>query len=314
MEFPTFLHLGLIGWPLGHSLSPRLHSAALQALGLAGEYQLYPLPPLPEGQAQLAALVDQLRRGQIHGLNVTIPHKQAVLPLVDELTPAARAIGAANTLYLQSGRLVGDNTDAPGFMADLQRLGFLCPAEDNSNLGTAQRGEPEGRDAKSCVSMNDQLLGQTHNVLVLGAGGSARAVCWALAGAGWQVSIAARRMEQAAALAASLGGAARGLTARLLDADSLQGPFALMINTTPLGMFPQVESSPWPEGLPLPSGAAVYDLVYNPPETALLRAARAAGLPAANGLGMLIEQAALALEIWTGKNVPRNVMWDAIPS
>ena len=85
-----------------------------------------------------------------------------------------------------------------------------------------------------------------------------------------------------------------------------------MINTTPLGMAPHPEGNPWPEGLPLPAGAAVYDLVYNPPETALLAAARRAGLPAANGLGMLIEQAALAFEIWTGKAVPRQVMWNAV--
>ena len=147
---------------------------------------------------------------------------------------------------------------------------------------------------------------------MLGAGGSARAVCYALAGAGWEVTIAARRLEQAAALAASLGGTAQGLKARLLDADSLGGAFALMINSTPLGMFPHPEGSPWPEGLPLPAGAAVYDLVYNPPETALLAAARRAGLPAANGLGMLIEQAALAFEIWTGKAVPRQVLWNSV--
>ena len=124
MQADSFLRLGLTGWPLGHSLSPKLHSAALQALGLEGEYRLYLVPPLPEGQEQLKTLVKQVRAGEITGLNVTIPHKQAVLPLVDELTPAARAIGAVNTLYLWDGRLVGDNTDAPGFLADLRRLNF----------------------------------------------------------------------------------------------------------------------------------------------------------------------------------------------
>ncbi len=180
MKPPPFA-LGLTGHPLGHSLSPQLHNAALAALGLEGAYRLYPVAPLPEGQAALAELVGRLRSGELHGLNVTIPHKQAVMPLLDRLSPAARAIGAANTLVLRGGELLGENTDAPGFLVDLHtRLGAHLP-----------RGS--GR------------------ALVLGAGGSARAVVYALAGAGWQVRLAARRTTQAAAIdrQPACGGAAR---------------------------------------------------------------------------------------------------------
>lgn len=274
---PPFLRLGLIGWPLGHSLSPRLHAAALSAAGLQGEYRLYPVPPLPGGAIALSGLLGDLRQGRLDGLNVTIPHKQSVLPLLGELSAAARAIGAANTLYFRQGKLVGDNTDAPGFLADLARLGFG---------------------------------GQ--NALVLGAGGSARAVCFALLGAGWQVTVTARRFEQAGSLAASLSAASAPLHALPLEPATLTRPFSLIINTTPLGMSPDVGASPWPDGVPFPTGAAVYDLVYNPAETALVRSARRAGLCAATGLGMLVEQAALSFELWTGKNVPRAALWGAV--
>ena len=109
--------LGLIGYPLGHSLSPQIHGAALHALGISGEYSLYPVAPFPEGKKELAALLDQVKNDVIRGLNVTIPHKQNVMPMLDELTPAAQAIGAVNTIFVQDGRLIGDNTDAASIHA-----------------------------------------------------------------------------------------------------------------------------------------------------------------------------------------------------
>lgn len=280
------LSLGLLGYPLSHSLSPRLHGAALHSLGLNGEYRLYPVPALPDGAAQLAELFQRLRSGKIDGLNVTIPHKQAVLPYLDGLTPAAQSIGAVNTIFQQDGRWMGDNTDAPGFLSDLQ-----C-----------------------------WLPGETHpsQALVLGAGGAARAVVYSLLAAGWQVTVAARRLESAQALASSLppaGEASNAARPVLLDAtafQALQGPVALIVNASSAGMLPDVESNPWPTGVPLPSGAWVYDLVYKPRETALMRQARLAGLQTTNGLGMLVEQAALALERWSGLPAPRRVMWQAI--
>ena len=276
------LHLGLVGWPLGHSLSPRLHNAALAALNLPGEYRLYPVPPFPEGQAHLADLLDQVRKGALDGLNVTIPHKQNVLSLLDDLTPTAAAIGAANLIFMKAGRLTGDNADAAGFLADLQHNGLADP------------------------------ISGSRTALVLGAGGSTRAVVYALIHAGWQVWIAARRIEQASALVASLQISGPALHVLRLEAEALSGAYGLIVNTTPLGMSPDVETCPWPAGLPFPPGAGVYDLVYNPFETTLVRQARAAGLHAANGLGMLVNQAAIAFETWTGQPAPLDAMWAAV--
>jgi len=278
---PSPLKLGLTGYPLGHSLSPRLHHAALAAMQLAGEYRLYPVAP--EETGGLERLLARLRCGELHGLNVTIPHKQNVLPLLDRCSPAVERIGAANTLRMCDGQLLGENTDAAGFLIDVQRL-------------LARQALPHGQCA-----------------LVLGAGGSARAVVYALAQAGWQVGVAARRPEQAEALAAQLAGCG-ALYALSLEAGVLRrlAPVSLLVNTTPVGMAPNPQASPWPQDVPLPDGAAIYDLVYNPAETQLLCAGRAAGLAVANGLGMLIEQAALALEAWSGLRVPRRAMWQAV--
>ena len=272
------IRLGLIGYPLGHSLSPKLHTAALQACNLQGVYSLYPVEP---GDFQsLGILLDQVRTGELTGLNVTIPHKQSVIQLLDELMPRAGAIGAVNIIYLKEGKLIGDNTDAAGFITDL--YGFLqggsTPIEEKS-------------------------------ALVLGAGGSARAVVYALQEAGWTTTIAARRIEQAQAFATS--------RVRVAHYDSshispLLSDIHLIVNTTPVGMYPNTDSSPWIDGLDFPKGAAVYDLVYNPRETLLVKQARAAGLRATTGAGMLIEQAALSFQLWTGHDVPRSVMAGAI--
>ncbi len=278
-----YLNLGLIGYPLEHSLSPRLHQAAMRATGLAGEYHLYPVPPVPQGTAGLVGLVARLRSGEIDGLNVTIPHKQSILPLLDRLSPTAEQIGAVNTLYLQDGRVTGDNTDAAGFWTDLKN----------------QAGAAE---------LNG---GRAHRALVLGAGGAARAVVYALAQAGWQVTLAARRTGQAEELLDSLGihGQVVSLDpAGLVTVDQIDA----LVNATPLGMTPRVAACPWPEQLELPAGAIVYDLVYNPQETRLLARARSAGLRAFSGVGMLVEQAALAFQCWTGLDAPRPALWQGL--
>jgi shikimate dehydrogenase len=303
--------LGLIGYPLAHSLSPRLHSAALQAMRLAGVYRLYPVPPLPEGEELFHDLLERLRNNELRGLNVTIPHKQAIIPYLDELSPTASAIGAVNTVFVQDGRLVGMNTDAPGFLSDLEK--FLRIA---------------------AISVNTTFLSEENHVvkksaILLGAGGAARAVTYALLHTGWEVTIAARRLEQAQDIADTLQLATTNLQTNTLNLESsttigsiniiplnkssiIDLKPKLVVNATPVGMWPEVNACPWPEGVSFPTGALVYDLVYNPVETALMRAARREGLPVANGLGMLIEQAALALEIWTGQPVPRQSMLEAM--
>lgn len=277
--------LGLTGHPLGHSLSPKIHAAALAACGLTGAYSLFPVPP--DDIPGLQALLARLRAGEIHGLNVTIPHKQNVIPLLDDLTETAKAIGAVNTISARNGRLIGDNTDAAGFLADLERFLALVPTP--LPLGVGRR---------------------VREAVVLGAGGSARAVVYALCRAGWQVTIAARRLEQAETLSKSLKMACSQIN--YIELNAVAGWRGdLLVNTTPLGMTPAIETSPWPENTPLPEGIAVYDLVYNPRETRLVCEARAAGLPAITGLGMLIEQAALAFEIWTGCRPPRTALRQA---
>jgi shikimate dehydrogenase len=270
------IHLGLIGFPLGHTLSPRIHSAALRACNLDGDYSLFPI--VPDDIDGLKALLDRVRTGEIQGLNVTIPHKQNVIPLLDGLTETAKTIGAVNTISLQNGQLIGDNTDAPGFLSDLNKF------------------------------LNKSSRVTRHASLVLGAGGSARAVVYALCNAGWQVTIAARCRERAQELTRIACSQVGTIEYGQFE---LQRP-DLVVNTTPLGMKPDVETSPWPDGAPFPDGAAVYDLVYNPPETRFVREARAAGLPAITGLGMLIEQAALAFEIWTGCSPQRETLWQTV--
>jgi len=264
--------LGLIGFPLGHSLSPKIHAAALIACGLQGDYSLFPIPP--EDTQALKDLLTRVRTRELHGLNVTIPHKQNVIPLLDELTPTAKAIGAVNTIYLKDEKLIGDNTDALGFLSDLKQAfhsSFLIP----------------------------------HSALVLGAGGSARAVVYALLNDGWQVTIATRRIEQAQQLAQSFPNYQLPVTN---FTDLQPSTFNLLVNTTPLGMSPNIETSPLPENTVLSKSTFVYDLVYNPRETRLVKDARAQGLQATTGLGMLIEQAALAFELWTRHNPPREIL------
>lgn len=296
------LELGLIGYPVEHSLSPCVHQAALESLGIEGQYRLYPVLPMPAGSADLEALVEQLRRGKIDGLNVTIPHKESILAYLDDLTEAAGAIGAANTLYMNGARLIGDNTDADGFWADLEpRL--------------------------------DRWTG-ARRALILGAGGAARAVVYALLQQGWKIGVAARRSEQSLRLAQGFRRRAEmqpeiigsgGSSAPCLEvilfteegiwdylAQTAPGENILIVNATPVGMEPALGDNPLPGKRPLPGGAFVYDLIYHPAETALIRSARAQGLPAWNGLGMLVEQAALACERWTGKTAPRKAMFAAV--
>jgi shikimate dehydrogenase len=264
------MKLALLGYPLSHSISPDMHNAALEAVGLEGwRYEAMPVEP-----ARLAGAVAALRGESYAGANVTVPHKEAVAALVDGLTPVADAIGAVNTLMKREGRLLGHNTDAAGLLADLY--------------------------------YHDVHL-SNRPVLILGAGGSARAAAAACAGVGAEIRVAARRREQAE----SLKRIAPGIQAYDLTVHDLERAgrgAALIVNCTTLGMAPNVNTSAWFESVPFPPGAFVYDLVYNPADTYLTRQARAAGLRAATGLGMLVEQGALSFELWTGRAAPRKRM------
>lgn len=268
--------IGLIGWPVGHSLSPAMQNAAFAALGMDWEYILLPVPP-----GEVGAAVRRLAARGFRGANVTVPHKEAVMPYLSHVTEAARAIGAVNTIVVEEdGTLLGENTDWTGFLAALREAGF----------------EPEGRRA-----------------LILGAGGAARAVAYALARSGAHAVVLNRTLERAEALVRDLGPATpRGL----LEAGPLE-PTALirearradlLVNATSVGMWPRADESPWPDGLPIPAHLVVMDLVYRPLETKLLRQAREAGARTVDGLGMLVHQGARAFECWTGRPAPVEVM------
>jgi len=291
---PDYYSLGLIGFPLEHSVSPYLHKANLNVLGLGGKYKLYKIPPMTDGKELIVELLKRLRKKEITGLNVTIPHKKTVIQFLDYLTPTARDIGAVNTIYLNDGKLFGDNTDAPGFISDLEDV----------MKATGYQWKPD--------SSNNE-----HHALVIGAGGSACAVVYALVRKGWRVTIAARRQKQAQELAhRHLGGDSEAqisaITLNKSEINRIELPISLIVNSTPIGMWPNIDDSPWPENLNLPNNAIVYDLVYNPTETKLVKGALAAGLIAVTGLGMLIEQAALAFERWTGIPASRDAMRNAV--
>ena len=267
--------VGLIGWPVEHSLSPTMHNAAFAALGLNWTYVLLPVQP-----EKVKTAMQKLVTKGFRGANVTIPHKRAVMPYLDSVSDAAQAIGAVNTIVLRQEKLHGQNTDALGFLAALREGGF----------------DPAGKQA-----------------LILGAGGAARAVVYALAQAGCTVAIFNRTTRRAAELAHDVVRQVSGAIATWVPRNASLGElplsdFDLLVNGTPLGMWPHVESSPWPEDLPLPPHLTVFDLVYHPRRTKLLAKAHAAGARTIGGLEMLVHQGALAFELWTGQQPPLAVM------
>ncbi|HVW45919.1 MAG TPA: shikimate dehydrogenase [Solirubrobacterales bacterium] len=274
--------LAVIGHPVAHSRSPDMQTAALADLGLAGEWTYGALDVAPEDfEATVAELA---AAGEYAGVNVTVPHKEAALAMADEATEGARAIGAANTLSFDDGRIVAANTDAGGLLRSLPP------------------GMGGGR------------------ALVLGAGGAARAAIWALAHGGegapdeegepttvpaFEVDVWNRTAERAVAVAAELG--ARAV------ADPDPADYALIVNTTAVGLAGEDAF----EALPLGPdsfvpGQVVLDMVYTEEPNALLAAASAAGATTVDGLEMLVQQGALSLRIWTGKEPSIEAMRTAV--
>ena len=254
----------LLAHPAKHSLSPTMHNAALEFLGIAARYEARDVPP-----EHLSAALNDLRGSSLWGVNLSIPHKEAALELVDSISLEARAIGAINTVVNRDGLLHGLNTDAPGFLASLKEAG--C-----------------------------KVAGL--NVMVLGAGGAARGVAWALQQAGANVNIWNRSTDRARQLCDEFGlnlVLDSKLEQRVKSAD-------LLVNTTSVGLENPLES-PLQLGI-LPQSGWVCDIVYRPLETKLLADARVAGLTPIDGLGMLVQQGALALEAWTGRQAPVDVM------
>ncbi len=270
-------NLAVIGWPIAHSLSPVMQNAALQKAGMDFAYIALPVAP-----ADLPEAVRGLRALGFRGFNVTIPHKTAIIPLLDEVDAAARAIGAVNTVVLEEGRLKGCNTDAAGFIGALEARSF-------------------------------SLAGK--RVVLLGAGGAARAVLWGLFQAGAaEIVIGVRNPQKARPLAEEFS---RYGTIRLFEWHEESFRHAvraaeLVVNATSLGMAPEIEAAPpipWEEVQP---GTFFYDIIYTPAETSFLRRAAAQGCPVLNGEGMLVGQGAAAFKLWTGKTADFAVMAEAL--
>lgn len=265
----------VLGHPVAHSVSPAMHNAALRELGLNGVYVAFDVAP-----ENLSEAVRGLRALGVGGVNCTIPHKEALLPIVDRLSDDARLIGAVNTLVFTPTGIEGHNTDAPGFLAALRAAG----------------GEPDGASA-----------------VVLGAGGSARAVVVALARRGARITLVNRTVGRARVLADHVNAAFPEVPVRVVESGSAALAEAiraaqLLVNTTSVGMHPHEDELP---ELPLDAvhpGLFCFDLIYNPLETRLLREIRTRGGRGSHGAGMLAHQGALALTLWTGHEAPAALM------
>jgi shikimate dehydrogenase len=261
----------LLAHPAGHSISPAMQQAALDALGLPVRYQARDVPP-----AQLEKELQAMRSAPYWGGNATVPHKERACALVDRRSELAARLGAVNTLIRRGDQLWGENTDAVGFERALAELEL-------------------------------PLAGAS--VVVLGAGGAARAVVAALTDAGARIALCNRNRERAAALVRELAPGAR-LLSDPSDLARAVTEAQLLVQTTSVGMAGATPGSPLPAGV-LPRSGAVVDLVYRPALTPLLAAAAAAGLATQNGLPMLVHQGAAAFELWTGEVAPLALMRSA---
>ncbi len=282
---PPFLRVGLIGDPVAHSYSPRFQQAAFDTLRIPARYELWHTPA-----ARLIERVRSLCGEEFLGANVTIPHKEAVLPLLDEVDPLAARIGAVNTIVHRDDYLYGYNTDAPGLLYALQEQGV---------------GELDDDDRVSLAG---------HTAILLGAGGAARGAAFALVEAGVKrLIILNRHLERAQMLASELQSVYDGPVFSLSDPGFLiPHPAAIIVNATSLGMHGDVSPLPVEVLARFDPDTFVYDMIYNPTQTYLLCQASAIGLRTANGLSMLLHQGALAFTLWTRRPAPLDVMRAAL--
>ncbi len=266
---------GIIGDPVEHTMSPAMHNAAFTALGID-----YLYVPFRVKKEELGKAIEGMRALNIKGLNVTIPHKVAVLPLLDRLDTLAEKIGAVNTIVNDDGALIGYNTDATGFLQALLERGI----------------EPKGK-----------------KVVILGAGGASRAISFILADRGAHLVILNRLLELdwANELASRISQIfTEEVEALELNRENLTralGKADILVNATSVGMSPDIDETPVPSDL-LKPGLIVYDIVYNPIKTKLLKEAEAAGAKTIGGVDMLVWQGAIAFEKWTGQKAPVELM------
>lgn len=264
---------GIIGDPIEHSMSPIIQNAAFKACGL--DYTYYAFRVKKE---DLREFIENIRTRSMTGINVTIPHKVEVMNYLDELDPLAGKIGSVNTVVNREGTLTGYNTDAAGFLEPLLQAGI----------------DPAGK-----------------KMVILGAGGAARAVAFTLAEIGAELTILNRTVEKAGSLAVRLkektGKDARSLELNNENLRYVVASADILVNTTSLGMSPDVGGTPLPREL-IRKGMLVYDIVYNPLKTRLIREAEEAGAETVTGIDMLVYQGAAAFKLWTGVQAPVEIM------
>lgn len=293
---PHGYRVGIIGWPVAHSVSPAMHNAAFETLGMNWRYELLPTPP-----EAIEQRVAELRAPEFAGANVTIPHKQAVIPHLDEVVDAAAVVGAVNTIVSDGNRLIGHNTDVAGI--------------------------------RWALAHNHVQLAGWH-VVVLGAGGAARAALYTLHTLGVaSISVFNRTLERAESLIDDLGPNLEDISpstgsfvrlrrdlrtgleaAPLANVGRLEATLAradLLVNATSSGMHPDIDESPLPDGVALPAHVVVFDMVYNPLKTRLLQQAELQGSRTIRGLDMLIGQGVEAFRLWTGRAPPVDLMRQA---
>ena len=267
-------NFGIIGYPVEHSLSPKMFMAAFKTGGFPN-YNYIPMP-MPSGRLML--VVDGVKGLEFRGINVTIPHKTNIMKYLDSIDPDAKIIGAVNTVVNDGGMLTGYNTDVTGFISALAEADFM----------------PE-----DC------------NAVILGAGGAARAVAWGLCKrkAG-NITIGARNEEKAKAFAKdfSLYGSIEGYDWLSNEFKEILQTADILINTTPLGMFPNVDAIPPVDLTLLPEGAFVYDIIYTPAKTKFLQKAEELGFPTLNGMTMLLLQGREAYRLFTGQIPDLDIM------
>lgn len=268
--------LGIFGYPIKHSLSPYMHNAVCHELSLPYFYVPFQVAPEKLGQA-----VDSIRTLGIQGINITIPHKESVMQYLDKISHEAKLIGAVNTIKNENGKLIGYNTDGRGFVASIK--------EDFDVM-------PKGK-----------------SFIILGAGGAARAIAIQLAIEGCsKIIIANRSLSKAKNIAENINANVPSCIAEAVELNSsiLVSGADMLINTTSIGMKKEDQSIVDPEllsAIPM-----VSDIIYNPPDTPLLKEARKRNAQAANGINMLVFQGAIAFEIWTGVTPPIKTMRSAL--
>lgn len=269
--------VGVLGWPVEHSLSPDMQNAALAHAGINCAY--VPLPVAPE---HLGDAVKSLRVLGFLGANVTVPHKEKIMQFLDEIHPDAEKVGAVNTIVVKNDKLIGHNTDVGGFTAAMSRHHF----------------DPLGK-----------------NAIVFGAGGAARAVVHSLINSGCgNIVIGARSGEKAKAFAGEFTsyGSVTGYGWDMPEFRRAHWDVDILINTTPVGMDGIKDKALPAYWTDVPTTAFAADIVYNPSITAFLRQARLRGCRGMNGLAMLVEQGALSFELWFGEQPPREIMYETL--